>query len=200
MTLDIVGATRLVGPGMARTTLAQVSSRPSSRYKPPTLTRPSTKLRRKRSEKFTATRDADGQQPSDEVVYQESLALMRKLLEFTSTSTVEDLHAVTSAHTPAPPTVHVSDVEVAEAFCGRAAELVQAQLGPNLDKVGRTWWQWRKPGSETVHAQWVEMKVDYEERMARQDLGKKVIFYIHGGAYYLGGAGHDVQIQRHARK
>ncbi|KAF4636079.1 hypothetical protein G7Y89_g2004 [Cudoniella acicularis] len=26
------------------------------------------------------------------------------------------------------------------------------------------------------------------------------MFYIHGGAYYLGGIGHGLQIQRHARK
>lgn len=203
MAIDLIGATRQIGPGMARATLAQVSRPQDSRSIGPTLTRPSPKLRKKKPKKLTASRDADGQQHltcSDEAVYQESLKLMRKLLEFVCASTVEDLHALTSGHAPAPSSVHVRDVDVPEVFYGRAAELVQAQLGPNLDKVGRTWWQWRKPGSETIHAQWVEMKVDYEARTARKDPGKKVIFYVHGGAFYLGGVGHDMQVQRHARK
>lgn len=140
--------------------------------------------------------------PSDEAVYLETLRLMRQLLKFVRFSTVEDMHAVTAGHSlPAPHSVRVVDVDVlaTSPYYARAATLVQQQLGPNLDRVGRTWWQWRKPG-ETIKAQWVEMKVDYEERMRKGDEGKKVIFYVHGGAYYLGGCGHDVQIQRHARK
>lgn len=124
---------------------------------------------------------------------------MRQALEFALVTTIEDLGALTAMHTPAAPWVHQIDVDIPKAFYGRAASLIQAQLGPNLDKVGRTWWQWRKLGS-VVRAKWVEMKVDYEERMARRDPGTKVVFYIHGGAYYLGGVGHDVQVQRHARK
>lgn len=125
---------------------------------------------------------------------------MRQLLKLVCISTVEDMHALTSRHTPASPSVRVEYVDVPTPYYDRAAELVQRQLGPNLNAVGRTWWQWRKPGNEVVKAQWVEMKVDYEERVRSGDSGKKVVFYVHGGAYYLGGVGHDVQIQRHARK
>lgn len=141
------------------------------------------------------------QQDIDEQVLYDSLRLMRKVMEFVCMSTIEDLHAITSRHAPPPPWAGalVRDVEVPSTFYGQAAELVQAQLGRNLDKVGRTWWQWRKLGS-TVRAQWVEMKMDHEERVARKDPGTKVIFYVHGGAYYIGGIGHDIQIQRHARK
>lgn len=125
---------------------------------------------------------------------------MRQMLKLVCVSTVEDMHALTSRHTPAPPSVRVVDVDVPVQYYDRAAELVTKQLGPNIDVVGRTWWQWRKPGEEVVRAQWVEMKVDYEERVKNGDGGKKVVFYVHGGAYYLGGVGHDMQIQRHARK
>lgn len=157
-------------------------------------------MKRKSSKKKSSrTKSGEKEVSHDEAVFQQSLRLLRNILEFTITSTVEDLHAVTGRYTPATPWVHVQDVEVPSPFCEQAASLVQKQLGPNLDKVGPTWWQWRKPGSP-VRAQWIEMKVDYEERMAKRDLGKKVMFYIHGGAYYLGGIGHDVQIQRHARK
>ena len=51
-----------------------------------------------------------------------------------------------------------------------------------------------------VRAEWIEMKGDYLERKANNDPGKKVMFYIHGGAYYFGGVGHGPQMQRHARK
>lgn len=137
---------------------------------------------------------------TDEAVYQESLRLMRQMLKLVCVSTVEDMHALTSRHTPAPPSVRVVDVEVPVQHYDRAAELVTKQMGPNIDVVGRTWWQWRKSGDEVVRAQWVEMKVDYEDRVKNGDSGKKVVFYVHGGAYYLGGVGHDMQIQRHARK
>lgn len=122
-------------------------------------------------------------------------------MELVCTSRIEDLHVITDQHTPPPPWVLVRDVEVPDKFYSKAATLIQRQLAytGNLEKVGKSWWQWRKLGS-TVRAQWVEMRVDYEERIARNDPGKKVIFYIHGGAYYLGGIAHDMQVQRHARK
>lgn len=124
---------------------------------------------------------------------------MRNLLDFVCHTAIEDLHPLTELHTPPPPSIYSKEVEVPNDFYNQAADLVQRQLGPNLDKVGKTWWQWRKAGS-TVKAHWVEMKVDFDDRMARGDPGKKVIFYVHGGAYYMGGIGHDVQVQRHARK
>lgn len=122
------------------------------------------------------------------------------MLKLTCVSAVEDLHFATKMHSPAPPSVRIDNLVVPAPHLSRAAELIQKQLGPNLDCVGRAWWQWRDPKEPVVKAQWVEMKVDYEERMRKGDEGKKVMFYVHGGAYYLGGLGHDVQIQRHARK
>jgi acetyl esterase/lipase len=101
---------------------------------------------------------------------------------------------------PATPSCIVTDVKIPKRFNGLAAQHVTANLGPaNLNRVGKTWWQWRKLGS-VVRAEWVEMKNDFVERNERNDPGKKVMFYVHGGAYYLGGIGHGFQIQRHARK
>lgn len=147
-------------------------------------------LRRKRSN--------DGK-PTDDPGYKETLELMRSLLNFCSFATVEDLHQITGLHTPAPPCCNVVDVEIPKSFYGQSANFIQAQLGTNLDRVGSTWWQWRKLGSVVV-AQWVEMKSDYLARKEKKDVGNKVMFYVHGGAYFLGGIGHDIQIQRHARK
>jgi hypothetical protein len=65
--------------------------------------------------------------------------------------------------------------------------------------VGRTWWQWRGPGS-LVRGEWVEMKRDYAERMQMRGESKKVMFYVHGGTYFFGGIGHGPQVQRQARK
>lgn len=125
---------------------------------------------------------------------------MCNLFKVVLTSTVEDMHAISNRHAPPPPNVLVQDVIVPLKFYDWAAKLIQTQLGPNLDKVGRTWWQWREPNS-MPRAQWMEKKTDAKSRRARREgEGKKILFYVHGGAYYLGGVGHDAQIQRHARK
>lgn len=151
------------------------------------------------SSKKAAAED-DARQSRDEMVLQESLTLLRNVLTLGCHSTVEDLHAITGIVAAPPPWVRAEGVDVPAVFAARAAGLVQQQLGPNLlDRVGRTWWQWRRAGS-AVRAQWVEMRADYDDRKARNDPGTKVVFYLHGGAYYLGGIGHEVQIQRHARK
>ena len=130
----------------------------------------------------------------------ETLQLMRQLLHFTAISYIDDIQSLTNAWIPHPPSVIVTDVIIPVEFYPEAARHIQANLGPiNLRRVGKSWWQWRRPGS-VVRAEWVEMKPDYLERKANSNLGKKVMFYVHGGAYYLGPVGHAPQIQRHARK
>lgn len=45
------------------------------------------------------------------------------------------------------------------------------------------------------------MKADYHERKKSGDPGKRVMLYVHGGAYYFGSVDeHRYQMQRHARK
>jgi len=122
------------------------------------------------------------------------------MIHFTAINCVEDIQEVTNAWIPHPPSVIVSEVEIPNGFYPEAARYIQANLGPvNRHRIGDTWWQWRLPGS-VVRAEWVEMKTDYLERRANNDPGNKVMFYIHGGAYFFGGIGHGPQIQRHARK
>ena len=130
----------------------------------------------------------------------ETLQLMRQMLRFTALSYIEDIQQITCGWIPHPPSVIITDVEVPATFYPEAARHIQDNLGPtNLDRIGKTWWQWRKVDS-VVRAEWVEMKSDYLERMANSNLGKKVMFYVHGGAYFLGGIGHTHLLQRHARK
>ncbi|RDW78355.1 hypothetical protein BP5796_06207 [Coleophoma crateriformis] len=171
MVLDLFAGAHLVGPAMTRTIVAS--------------------LTKKMGNEGRAT---------DDPGYKETLDLMRRFIDFTAVNTVEDVQHVTTAWMPAPPSVLVTGVEIPSDFYSIAAEHISANLGPvNLNRVGKTWWQWRRPGS-VVRAEWVEMKSDYLERKANGDEGKKVMFYIHGGAYFFGGISHGPQIQRHARK
>jgi len=125
---------------------------------------------------------------------------MRQLLHFVSLNYIDDIQQITNSWIPYPPSVIITDVEVPAEFYPEAARHIQANLGPvNLNRVGKTWWQWRRPGS-VVRGEWVEMKSDYLERKANSNVGKKIMLYVHGGAYFLGAAGHVPQFQRHARK
>jgi acetyl esterase/lipase len=129
----------------------------------------------------------------------ETLNLMRQFFAFTAANSIEDLHYLTQIWIPSPLSVITTEVEIPSKFWAQAALHIQANLGPNLSRVGKSLWQWRKPGS-VVRAEWVEMKSDCPERKALGGRSNKVMFYIHGGAYLLGGVGHVLQIQRHARK
>jgi acetyl esterase/lipase len=100
--------------------------------------------------------------------------------------------------------VKVDEVTISEEHIKAAAEAIQAQLGHHgIEKVGgKTWWQWRRPGSK-LRAEWIEMRSDYLERkkLGKDVKTKRVILYVHGGAYFFGSVDeHRYQMQRHARK
>lgn len=105
---------------------------------------------------------------------------------------------------PHPQWVKVDEVVVPSDILERSAQMLRTQLGPEgLKKVGgEKWWTWRKPGKESVlRAEWIEMKADYNERKRNNDPGKRVMLYVHGGAYFFGSVDeHRYQMQRHARK
>ncbi|TVY85323.1 AB hydrolase superfamily protein [Lachnellula suecica] len=142
------------------------------------------------------------QKPTAHISYDEGLNLIRRFLLYASHHTVEDIQRFTSQWVPCPTWVKVDDVTIAEEYITKSAEAIQEQLGHHgIEKVGgKTWWQWRRPGSE-LKAEWIEMRADYHERKRTSDPGKRVMLYVHGGAYFFGSVDeHRYQMQRHARK
>ncbi|KZL78109.1 lipase esterase family protein [Colletotrichum tofieldiae] len=147
-------------------------------------------------------RKASKQRPDAHLSYDEGLHLVRSFLEFASQHTVEELQAFTAQWVPHPQWVKVEDVAIPEAQVERSAELIEAQLGPaGVQAVGgRKWWKWRKTQSP-LKAEWVEMRADYNERKKNGGATKRVMLYVHGGAYFFGSVDeHRYQMQRHARK
>lgn len=142
------------------------------------------------------------EKPTAHISYHEGLKLIRQFLDYSSRHTVEDLQAFTQQWVPVPTWVRTQDVEIPPQFMKRSANLLKKQLGNNgLERVGgEKWWQWRRLESP-MHAEWIEMKKDYNERKRDGTKCDRVILYVHGGAYYFGSVDeHRYQMQRHARK
>lgn len=134
--------------------------------------------------------------------YDEGLHLVRSFLEFASHHTVEELQAFTAQWVPHPQWVKVDEITISDKHLEESALLLQEELGPDgIRQVGgRMWWQWRKPKS-SLRAEWIEMRSDAHERRKNNDAGRRVMMYIHGGAYFFGSVDeHRYQMQRHARK
>ncbi|KAH8684707.1 hypothetical protein BGZ60DRAFT_398136 [Tricladium varicosporioides] len=142
------------------------------------------------------------QKPTAHISYDEGLHLIRKFLLYASNHTVEDIQRFTSQWVPHPTWVKVDEIKIPDEYLVKSAEAIQEQLGHRgIEKVGgKIWWQWRRLQSE-VKAEWIEMKADYQERKRANDLGTRVMLYVHGGAYFFGSVDeHRYQMQRHARK
>ncbi|KAI5204618.1 alpha/beta-hydrolase [Aureobasidium subglaciale] len=140
--------------------------------------------------------------PTAHVSYHEGLRLIRQFLHYASQHTVEDIQAFTGQWVPTPTWVKLEEVAISEAHLKRSADLVKAQLGPaGLQRVGgQDWWQWRRP-ELALKGEWIEMRQDYNDRVATENKSDRVILYVHGGAYYFGSVDeHRYQMQRHARK
>ncbi|KXT05102.1 hypothetical protein AC578_7568 [Pseudocercospora eumusae] len=142
------------------------------------------------------------QKPTAHISYHEGLRLIRQFLDYSSKHSIEDLQAFTAQWVPVPTWVRTQDVEIPPQFLTRSANVLRKQLGSHgLEKVGgEKWWQWRRPESP-LHAEWIEMKKDHNERKRAGTKCDRVILYVHGGAYYFGSVDeHRYQMQRHARK
>ncbi|KAG5925555.1 hypothetical protein E4U42_004180 [Claviceps africana] len=142
------------------------------------------------------------ERPTAHLSYDEGLNLIRSFLDFASHHTVEDLQAFTSQWVPNPHWIKVETAEISTDYLSQSAELIQAQLGADgIAQVGgRQWWQWRKPKS-SLEAEWIEMRAHYNARKALDEPGRRVMLYVHGGAYFFGSVDeHRYQLQRHARK
>ncbi|KAI3396210.1 hypothetical protein diail_348 [Diaporthe ilicicola] len=143
------------------------------------------------------------QRPTAHLSYDEGLHLIRSFLQYVSHHTVEELQAFTAQWVPHPQWIKVDDATVPADQLEHAARLLEAQLGEEgIRKIGgRKWWQWRKPDPGTLQAEWIEMRSDYHERKKNKDAGRRVMLYVHGGAYFFGSVDmHRYQMQRHARK
>ncbi|KKA30272.1 hypothetical protein TD95_004384 [Thielaviopsis punctulata] len=148
----------------------------------------------------------DTDKPTSNLRYDQGLNLVRGFLEYASTHTIEELQAFTSQWVPHPAWVRVEGAVIPSNFLEKAAAYLQTELGEDgLRQVGgRHWWQWRMPGT-SLEAEWVEMKSDYLNNLqppsGSSQQSRRVMFYLHGGAYYFGGVNeHRYQLQRHARK
>ncbi|KAH8816157.1 hypothetical protein F5884DRAFT_212023 [Xylogone sp. PMI_703] len=147
-------------------------------------------------------RKLQGKKPTSHISYDEGLHLIRQFLLYASHHTVEDIQRFTSQWVPHPRWVKVEEVRIYDQYILQAAEYLTAQLGQHgIDEIGgRTWWQWRRPRSE-LKAEWIEMRADYNERKQNGEECKRVMLYVHGGAYFFGSVDeHRYQMQRHARK
>lgn len=143
------------------------------------------------------------QRPTAHLSYNEGLHLIRSFLSYVSQHTVEDVQAFTAQWVPHPQWIKLEDLPVPQTELDQAAALLEAQLGPGgLRQIGgRTWWQWRRPEAETLQAEWIEMRSDYNARRKGGHTSKRVMLYVHGGAYFFGSVDmHRYQMQRHARK
>jgi acetyl esterase/lipase len=142
------------------------------------------------------------QRPTAHLSYDEGLHLIRSFLDFASHHTVEELQAFTSQWVPHPQWVKLEEITIPDDKLDHSARVIQEELGHDgIRKVGgRKWWQWRKPNSP-LKAEWIEMRADYNERKRINDPGRRVMLYVHGGAYFFGSVDeHRYQMQRHARK
>ena len=96
----------------------------------------------------------------------------------------------------------MDEIEIPPDSLSQAADAIVSQLGHHgVDEIGgQKWWQWRRDSSP-LKAEWIEMKRDYNKRKGSEEKGRRVMLYVHGGAYFFGSVDeHRYQMQRHARK
>ncbi|KAK5046488.1 hypothetical protein LTR84_008291 [Exophiala bonariae] len=142
------------------------------------------------------------EKPTAHISYDEGLHLIRSFLNYASHHTVEDLQAFTSQWVPNPSWVRTENVVIPTIHIKKAAEAIIAQLGPQgIHEVGgKKWWQWR-PKDDDLKAEWIEMRAHYNEQKKKGGRSRRIMLYIHGGAYFFGSVDeHRYQMQRHARK
>jgi acetyl esterase/lipase len=147
-------------------------------------------------------REPRRRKPTAHLSYDEGLNIIRQFIRHSSYHTVEDIQAFTNRHIPAPHWVKIQEEAIPAEYLSKAANAIIEQLGPKglLRVGGKQWWQWRGP-LEEMKGEWIEMKGDYHARKRTDAHGRRVMLYVHGGAYYFGSVDtHRYQMQRHARK
>ncbi|EED21015.1 lipase/esterase family protein [Talaromyces stipitatus ATCC 10500] len=127
--------------------------------------------------------------PTAHISYDEGLNVVRAFLKHAAHHTVEDLQSFTAQKIPSPTWVKVKEQVVPNEHLSKAADHVNAQLGERgIKRVGgKTWWQWRVQQGD-LKCEWIEMKSDYRARRQANGHCKRVMLYVHGGAYFFGTA------------
>lgn len=149
-----------------------------------------------------ANRKPRHEKPTAHISYDQGLHLIRTFLQYASHHTVEDLQSFTAQWVPNPSWVRTESVAIPPQHVTKAADVLVQQLGKTgIQEVGGTkWWQWR-PKDAHLKAEWVEMKAHYNEQKKKGGKSRRVMLYVHGGAYFFGSVDeHRYQLQRHARK
>ncbi|KAI2084999.1 hypothetical protein LOZ36_004356 [Ophidiomyces ophidiicola] len=142
------------------------------------------------------------QKPTHSLSYHAGIEVTRQFLYYASHHTVEQFQSFTSRRVISPHWVKQSNIVIPAEHLVSSGHLIVAELGPEgVDRVGgKTWWQWRGD-NVALYAEWIEMRSDYVERKNLSHKCKRIILYIHGGAYFFGSVDtHRYQLQRHARK
>jgi acetyl esterase/lipase len=130
------------------------------------------------------------------------LHIIRAFLKHAASHTVEDIQTFTAQKIPAPHWVKIKEDVVPTEYLAKAADSINSQLGERgiIRVGGKTWWQWRGHEKDLKY-EWIEMKSDYNARKQSNARCKRVMFYVHGGAYFFGSIDtHRYMMQRHARK
>ncbi|EJD01135.1 lipase/esterase [Fomitiporia mediterranea MF3/22] len=176
-----------------------------------------------------ASKYADGkkdEEATDDVLYDEAFNIVKSFIELGTHNTVESLQAFTNTHIVSPPWAAVSPVLIPFKTCNKAADML-VEWFFDLDELrrivgGEKWWQVR--GLDGVEGEWVTEKRflndtntmervkkkeeelgrslnDDEVDIMRMDCLERVMFYIHGGAFFWGSINtHRYQILKYARK
>lgn len=127
--------------------------------------------------------------------------MIRRFLTHASHHTVEELQAFTAMYVPAPTWVRTENIVIPSEFMIESGEMVKRALGDTAMGQGEAaeWWKWRE---KDLRAEWIWVREKWwGDEDAEREKDKKVMLYIHGGAYYFGSVDeHRYQLQRHARK
>lgn len=148
-------------------------------------------------------RKTNRNKPTGLLSYDEALRAIRGFLQLTSKYTVEELQDFSSRPTRSSHGIHTEYVTIPAEYESSAADIIIDQLGPNgIERVGgKKWWQWRGPEGP-VSGEWIEMRKvrSHEKQPADGSQNNRVVFYIHGGAYFFCSVDtHRPQLERYAR-
>ncbi|KDN37665.1 alpha/beta-hydrolase [Tilletiaria anomala UBC 951] len=131
---------------------------------------------------------------SDEILFRETFAIVRKFCQIATHDTVDSLQSFTNTHVPSPPSATVIGVLIPLSSCDNAARILIEYFGPDdLQNVvgGEKWWQVRSLAG--IEAEWIAQTSDWnlgkhvEREMAREE--QKYQGTGNGTATAIGGEG-----------